>query len=149
MEIFSFHGDRDAEIRLALSGAPGFPETTSIEGGYDLLCTLEIKVGCYSVRCPEYLTATGALYRFADRLKMCYETLNGKADYGLMYEDDLRFTVTMKPGGHAVISGSFRANPAEENVLTFEMPTDQSAFPTVIAGIEKLKERYGGMQGIK
>ncbi len=148
MEIFSFYGDRDAEIRLALSDSPGFP-TTSIEGGYDLLCTLEIKVGCYSVHCTEYLTATGALYRFSDQLKMCYEALRGRADYDLMYEDDLRFTVTMKPSGHAVISGSFRANPAEENMLAFEMSTNQSAFPAVIVGIEKLKKRYGGMQGAK
>ena len=48
-----------------------------------------------------------------------------------------------------VISGSFRENPAAENALTFEIPTDQSAFPAVIAGIEGLKERYGGMQGVK
>ena len=149
MEIFSFQSEQPAKISLTLTSAPGFPKKTSIEGGYDLICTLVIEVGCYSVRCTEYFTATGALYRFADQLKACYETLNGKADYSLIYEDDLRFTVTMKPGGHAVISGSFRENPAAENALTFEIPTDQYAFPAVIAGIEGLKERYGDMQGVK
>ena len=149
MQIFSFQSEQSAKISLTLTSAPGFPKKTSIEGGYDLICTLEIEVGCYSARCMEYFTTTGALYRFADQLKACYETLNGKADYGLMYEDDLRFTVTMKLGGHAILSGRFQANPAEETMLTFEMPTDQSAFPAVIAGIEGLKERYGGMQGVE
>jgi len=147
MEIFCLRGYGSEKILLKLSSVMGFPDSTSYEGGYDILCTLEIDVGCYGVKCEKYYSATGALYRFADQLRSCYETLQGQAEYRLLLEDDLTFTVAMTSKGHAHVTGAFRQRPHVQNVLTFEMETDQTFFPPVIQGIDELKKRYGGFQG--
>ena len=66
----------------------GFPDTTSYEGGYDIICTLQIDVGCYHVRCESYYSATGALYSFSSKLKECYQKLEGVAEYCLLLDND-------------------------------------------------------------
>ena len=44
-EIFSFKGYNGEHITLNLIEVLGYPDTTSYEGGYDIICTLEIKCG--------------------------------------------------------------------------------------------------------
>lgn len=96
-----------------------------------------------------YYSATGALYSFSNQLKECYERLEGEAKYALLLENDLIFTVTMGSSGHATVKGKFQERPDINNVLSFEMDTDQSCFLSVISGIESLKDKYGDMQGVK
>lgn len=147
--MFCLNGYNGDKISLELNEILDFPERTSIEGGYDMRCTLTIDAGCYHVKSDNLYSATGALYRFCDELKSCYSLLEGKASYHLLYENDLWFEVEMQTGGKAVVTGEFVERPDKENILHFEMETDQSCFLSVIEDIEKLKETYGGMKGIE
>lgn len=140
------HGYNE-KIELTISEAPGFPDSTSYEGGYDLICELVIEIGCFHIRHDRLFSATGALYRFADELRNCYDTLSGTAEYKLLLENDLSFQVVMGSGGHAVVTGSFRERPDKNNIFEFEMETDQSCFLPVLQEIEALKKVYGGMTG--
>ena len=110
---------------------------------------MEIDVGCYKAKFDRYYLATGALYSFSNQLKECYERLEGEARYALLLENDFIFTVTMGSSGHATVKGKFQERPDINNVLSFEMDTDQSCFLSVISGIESLKDKYGDMQGVK
>lgn len=142
------HGYNE-KIELTILEAPGFPDSTSYEGGYDLICELVIDTGCFHIQYDRLFSATGALYRFADELRNCYNTLSGTAEYKLWLENDLSFKVVMESGGHAVINGRFQERPDRNNVFEFEMETDQTCFLSVIQEIEALKEVYGGMMGKK
>ena len=62
MEIFTFNGYDGEKIALKLKEVIGFPDSTSYEGGYDIICSLEIDVGCYKAKFDRYYSATGALY---------------------------------------------------------------------------------------
>lgn len=148
MQITLRGSGKDEKIELEPVRALNYPACTSCEGGYDLICKLVIDVGCYHVRFDRLYSATGALYRFGTQLQACYDTLDGVAEYALIYEKDLVFRVFMRRGGHATVRGTFRAQPETCTALTFEMETDQSCFPPVIAAIEELKKLYGGMQGV-
>jgi hypothetical protein len=81
-------------------------------------------------------------------LKECYQNLEGQAEYRLLLENDFKFTVSMTSSGHAVVIGTFQEKPDKDNILSFEMETDQSCFLSVIEDVDKLKKIYGGMQGI-
>ena len=99
MEIFCLYGiDRKEKILLELNEVIGFPDSTSYEGGYDIICMLQIDIGSYHVKCDRYFSATGALYRFSETLKECYKSLVGNAEYHLLLEDDLSFTVSINTG---------------------------------------------------
>jgi len=147
MCLFCIKGYNGEQISLELKEVIGFPEHTSIEGGYDMKCTLKIDVGCYHVKCDTLYSATGALYRFCDQLKECYIQLEGEAEYKLFLENDLYFKVDMKNSGQALITGIFQERPDKENILHFQMDTDQTCFLSVIQDIENLKNEYGGMEG--
>ena len=86
MEIFTFNGYDGEKIALKLKEVIGFPDSTSYEGGYDIICSLEIDVGCYKAKFDRYYSATGALYSFSNQLKECYERLEGEAKYALLLE---------------------------------------------------------------
>lgn len=141
MEIFSFKGYSGENITLNLIEVIGYPDETSYDGGYDIICSLEIKCGCYTVSCDRCFSASGALYRFQKELIECYETLEGSAKYALLLEKDLIFEVVMKSGGKAIIKGNFQERPEKENNLSFEIETDQTCFKPVISGIESLKRK--------
>jgi len=149
MEIFCLNGYENEKISHELNEVLGFPDATSYEGGYDILCTLKIDVGCFHVKCERYYSATGALYNFSNKLKSCYQNLIGEAEYRLLLENDLVFTVTMTSSGHAVVTGDFQKRADKDSILRFEMETDQSCFLSVIQAIDELEKTYGGMQGIK
>ena len=149
MRLFCLHGtDYNEKILLELNQVIDFPERTSYEGGYDIICTLQIDVGCYHVKCDRYYSATGALYRFSDSLKDCYKKLAGKAEYRLRWENDLVFNVAMTSCGHALVTGQFRDRPEKNTVLTFEMETDQTYLLPVFQEIDRLQDTFGGMKGI-
>ncbi|KAF5062087.1 hypothetical protein DSECCO2_308390 [anaerobic digester metagenome] len=148
MEIFSLKGYENEKISLELNEVLGFPDTTSYEGGYDIICTLTINVGCYNVICEEYYSATGAVYNFSNELQKCYDNLEGQAEYHLFLENNLVFTVSMKSLGHAVVTGTFQDRTDRENILGFEMETDQTCILQVIQAINGLK-KYIGMKEIK
>lgn len=143
MNLFCLNGYHGEKISLELNKVIGFPDQTSIEGGYDIICTLKIDSGCYHVEHDKLFSATGALYRFCNELKHCYNDLSGSAEYHLLYENDLIIHVEMTIGGHAVVSGTFQERPDRDNILRFEFDTDQTCLLSVIQDIEYLKEQYG------
>ncbi len=108
--------------------------------GYSLKGTLEIISDGYAVKKKDVYSSVETLYAFSDALKSCYNTLNGSAEYKDLFESDFRFTVYMKTNGKAVIKGSFQSRPDLENVLHFEIPTDQTSFLNVINHIDLLKK---------
>jgi hypothetical protein len=149
MEIFCLNGYKNEKISLELNEVLGFPGATSYEGGYDIICTLRIDIGCYHVLYDRYSSAIGALYNFSNKLNECYQNLYGQAEYRLLLENDLVFTVSMTSSGHAFVTGAFQERPDKDNILRFEMETDQTCFLPVIQTINDLKKTYGGMQGMR
>ena len=131
MNLFCLNGYNGEKIRLDLNEVIGFPNNTSIEGGYDIICTLVIDSGCYHIE--------------HDRL---YSAI-GSGEYHCLYENDLTFKVEMTNGGHAIVTGVFQERPNKQNVLQFEFDTDQSRLLSVIQDIESLKVKYGGMEGLR
>lgn len=149
MRLFCLNGYQDEKISMQLNEVIGFPNSTSYDGGYDIICTLIIDAGCYHIEFDRLYSATGALYRFCNELKNCYNTLEGQAEYRMFLENDLCFKVVMETGGHAVIMGTFQESPHRNNIFTFEIDTDQTCFLNAIQDIEHLKEKYGDMEGVK
>ena len=149
MRLFCLNGYQGEKISMELNEVIGFPNSTSYDGGYDIICTLAIDAGCYHIEFDRLYSATGALYRFCNELKNCYNKLEGQAEYRMLLENDLCFKVVMTTGGHAVIMGTFQELPHKNNILEFEIDTDQTCFLSVIQDIENLKEKYGDMEGVK
>lgn len=148
MEVICINGHANDKIVLEINEVLGFPNNTSYEGGYDIICTLRIDAGGYHICSERVFSATGALYNFANQLENCYKTLNGQAHYSLLLENELTFTVSMTTLGHAIINGRFQERLDKDNVFTFEIHTDQSCLLNVVQSINSLKEKYGGMQGL-
>ena len=149
MNLFCLNGYNGEKIRLDLNEVIGFPNNTSIEGGYDIICTLVIDSGCYHIEHDRLYSATGTLYRFSKGLDACYTDLFGSGEYHCLYENDLTFKVEMTNGGHAIVTRVFQERPNKQNVLQFEFDTDQSRLLSVIQDIESLKVKYGGMEGLR
>lgn len=139
IQAFCLNGYNGEKISMTIDEVLGFPNQTSYEGGYDTIGVLEIRAGGYHVISERYFSATGALYRFIEELKICYETLDGKAIYKLQLENDLIFTISMVGRGRAIIKGEYQERPDIQNILKFEIETDQTFFPAIIKSVEKLK----------
>lgn len=149
MLAFSLNGYNDEKITLIINEAISFPDSTSYEGGYDIIGTLEIYAGSYHVFAERYFFATGTLYRFSEELQDCYSKLEGIATYKMFLENELDFSVEMTGRGHAKIIGSYQERPDINNILQFEIETDQSCFKSVIQDIKNVKKTFGGYQGIR
>lgn len=147
MHVFCLNGGHGEKLSLELNEVLGFPDDTSIEGGYDIICTLKIDSGCYHVEHERFFSATGALYRFCDELRPCYNDLHGSAEYHLFYEDNLTVKVEMTKGGHAVVSGTFQEYSHRGNILQFEFDTDQTCLLSVIQDIECLEAQFKRRSG--
>lgn len=148
MNLFCLNRYNGEKISLYLNEVIGFPNSTSIEGGYDIICTLIIDSARYHIEHDRLYSATGALYRFSKELYTCYSDLFGSAEYHLLYESDLNFKVEMTSGGHAIVTRTFQERPDKHNILQFEFDTDQSCLLGVIQDIESLKMKYGDMEGL-
>lgn len=85
MNLFCLNGYNGEKIRLDLNEVIGFPNNTSIEGGYDIICTLVIDSGCYHIEHDRLYSATGTLYRFSKGLDACYTDLFGSGEYHCLY----------------------------------------------------------------
>ena len=59
MNLFCLNGYNGEKIRLDLNEVIGFPNNTSIEGGYDIICTLVIDSACYHIEHDRLYSATG------------------------------------------------------------------------------------------
>lgn len=143
INAFCLKGYNNEKISLIINEIIDFP-STSYHGGHDITCSVEIQAGNYRVIGERYYTTTGDLYRFNEELQKCYNLLEGNADYKMFYEKDLVFSVNMLSGGHAVVKGTYQERADKQNILEFEIETDQSCFLSVIQSINQLKDKLGG-----
>lgn len=149
MEAFCLRGYEGEKISLIINEVLGFPDSTSYEGGFDIICTLEIHSGNYHVVGKPYYSATGTLYRFSKELEKCYEKLAGVANYEMFLEKDLTFMVQMISRGHALVKGVYQECPGIQNILQFEFETDQTSFLSVIKSIKQIENILGNGEGVK
>lgn len=114
----------------------------SIESGYDFKGNLDICIGSYKVHCNDFYSSTGTLDRLLTSLEICYNSLEGSAEYKRYYEEDLEFILNMTQNGHAIVNGTFREYPHLSNMLTFEMNTDQTFILDIINELKKVIEIF-------
>ena len=117
----------DGEEKLEMIITHVFSYNDSYDG-IDFKGRLNIKTGCYEVSCNRCFFSTGALERFYEDLKTCYNTLKGEAGYAEMFSHDgeLLFSVVMTKHGHAEVNGYFEETTSNSNKLIFNIKTDQT-----------------------
>ena len=141
MKAFCLNGN-NGKIKLTIDEVFGFPDNTSMEGGYDFIGHLDIYVGCYEVHCVKFCSSTGVLYRLLAGLQLIYQTLEGTAEYRHLYENDFQFIVKMTHFGHANITGSFHEFPHLSNVFIFEMETDQTCIEKAMNDLKAVERAF-------
>ncbi len=139
MKAFSLYGYNGENISITIDEVFRYPDESSYEGGYDVKCSIKIKAGGYTATSFDFYTATGTIFRFEEDLKKCYESLKGIAKYEMWLEKNLSFNVTMTGKGHGIICGTFQELMCRDNILKFEIETDQSFLKDTIEDIEQLK----------
>jgi len=125
----------------------GYPKTTSPWGGYDTKSAVEIISSNYSVKGVLYIS-TGELFSFSEQLRICYETLKGKANLS-SYEGNLKMDVLFDGLGHAAVKGSYKERLHEDNELIFELASDQTYIFQALAGLGDIVSVYGDNSGVK
>lgn len=142
VKVFEIKGCGGELIGLDILQIYGFPHETSFRGGYDVQCRLNIRCGIYGVETDNYFSSTGDLQKFYDSLNKCYNALNGKCEYSVYVpENDLNFEIVFKQG-KAEIKGSYKDDPARNNVLHFEFASDQSYFSSVLSDLKKALKQF-------
>ena len=137
-------------VKMEIVEAFGFPNTTSFRGGYDVRCKLEIRTGVYTCYTENYYTATSALYDFYIALQDCHDKLSGKATYSVYYpENDLVLEVEFTQKGAVYVNGKYHENPTINDILYFELVTDQSYFKDVLSDLKKIILTFGDKKGLK
>ena len=144
MEEFELKG-QDGYIKIWVNEVFGFPNETSPFGGYDCILGIEIKTGNYNVK-SQFNSTTGELFDFRNKLKLNQSELNGIAEFN-SYEYNLELTVNYSQG-KASICGKFQENLASNNVLEFDINSDQSYLQNTENELNHIIEKYGGMKGV-
>ena len=135
----------DEYIELTIGEIWGFPNETSYGGGYGAKGILSIRAGKYSVAAVHYFT-TGELYDFFKALEKCYETVSGAAVLENT-ERELELKCEFNKLGHVIVSGTFQANPSVNNMLSFEIITEQTQIKDTLAELKNIYETFGDTKG--
>lgn len=147
MLAFKLEGTADF-IELVIDEVWGYPNKTSYGGGYGAKGKLSIRVGEYMVNSATHYFTTGELYKFMQRLQRCYDTLNGTAVLENT-ERELELECAFNTKGHVLINGRFQCQPGINNILTFEIRTDQTQIPHAISALHAVAEIFGSDEGVK
>ena len=145
MDSFSIKGS-SGFIKIKIDEAYGFPNETSVFGGYDTRSKLKLKSTGFSVDSILWVS-TGNIYDFYKELEATQRDLRGIARF-TSYENNLSFEISYNEIGHVSISGEFQDNCVEENVLKFEILTDQSYLNRSLGKLRQMVEKYGDNRGI-
>lgn len=149
MRAFELFGAAGEAIKLRIENVEGFPNETSINGGYEITCRLTISIGNYNVQNTAYPASTGALYHFYTALKECNDELYGKATYEVTYVDGAELTLGIEyDGGNVTVTGAYRDIQDSNTVLNFEFATDQSYIKSVLTDLKKIVSTFGTNKGI-
>lgn len=119
----------------------GFSNKKSHFGGYDIEGTVEIKTGNYYVLGELWFT-TNDMYEFYQALNKCYNTLQGIATF-INYETSLQIEFEFNNLGQVVIQGYYKEKPYLENVLQFEIESDQSFILATLNELKTFLSQYG------
>jgi hypothetical protein len=144
-ESFELRSDSDF-ISISFDEVYGFPSKTFYTGGYELEAALEIKSGCYQVK-TKYFTSTGEIYGFFLELKECHQQVSGSAKYSSS-EGNFKFETRYDDLGHVTIKGSFQEDFMYDNILEFEIISDQTFMKYTLDSLERIFLKYGDMKGI-
>ena len=142
MTIFCLRGYNEDKILLEFKEEQGFPNKNELDGGYGISCSLQIVAGGYRASADKFHSSTSALNKFLVELKEIYVKLIGEANYQVPYENDLSFKVFMSSIGHARIIGQFREDSVLNNILEFDIATDQNYLVDVIKSLENFLKKY-------
>ncbi len=149
MRVFELRGRNDESIKLRIEEVFGFPDETSINGGYDANCKLNINIGYISVSETAYPASTGTFYEFYKALKTCHEELYGTAKYEVPYIDGSELTLEIEYGDNSVtVRGKYRGPIPETTEFSFEFTTDQSYINSVLIDLKKIVNTFGTNKGI-
>ena len=146
MLAFRFESISDF-IELTIDEVFGYPNETSYGGGYGAKGRLTVNAAEYAVNEAIHYYTTGELYRFMLQLEQCYKSLTGTAILENT-ERELELECRFHKMGHISFVGSFQGNQSISNILTFEMRSDQTQLPGVIASLKKVFKVFGDNQGI-
>ncbi len=136
----------NGSIQLTIEEVFGYPHEMSYGGGYGAKGSLTIRSGSFSANAPHYFT-TGELYSFYRQLQDCYNRLMGTATLENT-ERELELQCEFNKFGHVVLTGSFQANPAEKNILHFEIKSDQTQVKDTLSQLKSVYETFGDNKGI-
>jgi len=142
-------GGSNGSISLEIGEVFGFPGETAYGGGYGAHGLLQIRVqtcaGTWTVDADHFFT-TGELNRFEKDLARCYETLGGTATLENC-ENELELTLSVGKTGHATITGKFQELSEFENVLHFQIESDQTYIPKALSQLHRVTEAFGDHLG--
>ncbi len=135
-------------IRIELNEVFGFPNQTSYLGGYDVKGKIEIRSGNYYVKDAELWFSTGQVYEFFIRLQKCNQNLKGNATFSES-ENILKLDLSFNRLGQINIQGHFQELAHQENILQFEIESDQSYLESTIQQLKNIVDHYGNLKGKK
>ena len=145
-EQFALRGEAGNYISFLLTEVYGFPAKTSFLGGYEVRATADIKVGTFRAK-ADFATSTGEFYQLFQDLTSCNERLAGSVQY-TSFERELEVTAQYDVFGNVGILGIFQPSSQSGTLLEFVMQSDQTFVKETLIQLEKLVNKYGGMQGI-
>ncbi|GET24066.1 hypothetical protein [Prolixibacter sp. NT017] len=145
MEKFEIIGE-NGFVRIILTKVIGFPETTSVFGGYDTESTIEIRSSNYYVKGLLWIT-TGNIFNFFQELEKCQKNLDGIARLE-SYENNLQLTIKYDETGHVITNGKFVENYMLKNILDFEITGDQTFMNSTVNELDDIYKKYGDNKGI-
>ncbi|MFS8602707.1 hypothetical protein LRO89_08895 [Priestia megaterium] len=132
---------KQGSIQIKSGKKHGSSNRKSHFGGYDIEGTVEIKSGNYYVL-GELLFTTNDMYEFYQALNKCYNTLQGVATF-INYETSLQIEFKFSNLGQVFIQGYYREKPYLENVLQFEIESDQSFILATLNELKTFLSQYG------
>lgn len=145
MLAFKINGTSEY-IELYIDEVFGFPNELSYGGGYGARGRITIVAGNYNVKSTHYFT-TGELYVFSQQLIECYQNVKGTCVLKNT-EYELEMQCEFDKLGHVKISGKFQKYQHVNNILLFEIGTDQTQIKEVIEQLEKVIKYFGDNNGI-
>lgn len=133
-------------VELSIDELFGYPKRISYGGGYGAKGILSITSGNYSVIADHYFT-TGELYHFYRELKKCHESVSGKA---ILHntENELELSCEFDKLGHVLLLGRFQEISSVDNILQFEIHTDQTQIRNALPQLSNVVSIFGDDNGI-
>ncbi len=125
-----------AGIRILMEAVYHPPEG-ELTGYEDCYGKISIHTGYFRTSNDAPLwTSVNSLRSFCHELEGCHRTLSGTAGHKT-YEHNLTLTVTMTKHGHAEVSGAYRPDIADDNILHFRFDTDQTMIAQTVRDLRK------------